>query len=92
MQWQSLQQRFRCHRRRRRPLTPSRSLSGFFPVLDGNSRGNFGLMDQVAALHWIQENIQEFGGDPSAVAIAGHGFGAACVHLLMLSPMAKGKP
>lgn len=68
------------------------SHAGFFPVLDGNSRGNFGLMDQVAALHWIQENIQEFGGDPSNVSIMGHGFGAASVNLLMLSPMAKGKP
>ncbi|RWS12481.1 neuroligin-4: X-linked-like protein [Dinothrombium tinctorium] len=63
---------------------------GFFPALDGNSRGNFGLMDQVAALHWIQENIAEFGGDASNVTIFGHGFGAACVNLLMLSPMAKG--
>lgn len=65
--------------------------TGFFPVLDGNSRGNFGLMDQVAALHWIQENVHEFGGDPSNVSIMGHGFGAASVNLLMLSPMAKGK-
>ena len=63
---------------------------GFFPALDGSSRGNFGLMDQVAALHWIQENIHEFGGDPSNVSIFGHGTGAACVNLLTLSPMAKG--
>lgn len=47
-------------------------------------------MDQVAALHWIQENIAEFGGEPRNVTLIGHGFGAACVHLLMLSPMAKG--
>lgn len=46
-------------------------------------------MDQVAALHWIQENIQEFGGDPNNVTLAGHGYGAACVHLLMMSPMAS---
>jgi len=65
-------------------------LKGFFPSLDGTARGNFGLMDQVAALHWIQENIKEFGGDESNVTIIGHGHGAACVNFLMLSPMARG--
>lgn len=59
-------------------------------VLDGSSRGNYGLMDQVAALHWIQENIGEFGGDANNVTIFGQGYGAACVNLLMISPMAKG--
>ena len=48
-------------------------------------------MDQVAALHWIQENIGEFGGQPSNVTLIGHGHGGAFAHLLMLSPMAKGK-
>lgn len=47
-------------------------------------------MDQVAALHWIQDNIGEFGGDIENVTIFGHGYGAACVNLLMLSPMARG--
>jgi hypothetical protein len=37
-------------------------------------------------LHWIQENIQEFGGDPSRVTLVGFGAGAACVHFLMTSP------
>lgn len=63
---------------------------GFLPALDGMSRGNFGLMDQVAALHWIQENIAEFGGDPKSVTVLGHSTGAACVNMLMLSPMSKG--
>ncbi|XP_054721244.1 neuroligin-4, X-linked-like [Uloborus diversus] len=63
---------------------------GFLPAVDKSARGNYGLMDQVAALHWIQENIEEFGGDASNVTIFGHGYGAACVNLLMLSPMAKG--
>lgn len=58
--------------------------------VDGTVRGNYGLMDQVAALHWIQENIAEFGGSPTNVTIVGHGHGAALAHLLMLSPMAKG--
>ncbi|KAI1295610.1 Neuroligin-4, X-linked [Halotydeus destructor] len=63
---------------------------GFFPALDGSARGNFGLMDCVAALHWIQENIGEFGGDEKNVTIFGHGKGASMVNLLMLSPMVKG--
>ncbi|XP_015792700.1 neuroligin-4, X-linked-like isoform X1 [Tetranychus urticae] len=63
---------------------------GFFPSLDGTSRGNFGLMDQVAALHWIQENIGEFGGSSSNVTIFGHDYGASFVNLLMLSPMGRG--
>ncbi|XP_054157233.1 neuroligin-4, X-linked-like [Oppia nitens] len=64
---------------------------GFLPALvDGVVRGNYGLMDQVAALHWIQENIGEFGGQPHNVTVIGYGYGAACAHLLMISPMAKG--
>ncbi|XP_017491773.1 PREDICTED: neuroligin-4, X-linked-like, partial [Rhagoletis zephyria] len=63
---------------------------GFFPSPGGSARGNFGLMDQVAALHWIQENIREFGGDERNVTVMGHGTGAACVNFLMLSPMARG--
>uniref|UniRef100_W8BSI7 Neuroligin-4, X-linked n=1 Tax=Ceratitis capitata TaxID=7213 RepID=W8BSI7_CERCA len=47
---------------------------------------NYGLMDQMAALHWIQQNIQKFGGDPNAVTLAGHGTGAACINFLMTSP------
>lgn len=46
--------------------------AGFFPSLDGSSPGNFGLMDCVASLHWIQENIGEFGGDPSNVRTIQH--------------------
>jgi carboxylesterase type B len=64
---------------------------GFLPaVVDGAVRGNYGLMDQVAALHWVQENIGELSGDPHNVTVIGHGYGASCVHLLMISPMARG--
>ena len=59
--------------------------------MDGTVRGNYGLMDLVAALHWVQENVAEFGGDPNAVTLLGHGHGGALAHLLALSPMAKGK-
>ena len=44
-----------------------------------------GILDQIAALHWVQENIEHFGGDPRNVTIMGHGTGAACVHFLMTS-------
>lgn len=66
-------------------------VAGFFPSPGGSARGNFGLMDQVAALHWIQENIREFGGDERNVTVMGYGHGAACVNFLMLSPMARGR-
>lgn len=59
--------------------------------MDDYARGNYGLMDQVAALHWIQKNIAQFGGDPDNVTIFGHGTGANCVHLLTISPVAKGR-
>ncbi|XP_056632476.1 neuroligin-4, Y-linked isoform X2 [Diorhabda sublineata] len=49
------------------------------------SPANYGLMDQIAALHWIQENIAVFGGDPSNVTLLGHGTGAACVNFLITS-------
>ncbi|GFY66173.1 neuroligin-2 [Trichonephila inaurata madagascariensis] len=62
----------------------------FLPATEGSARGNYGLMDQVAALHWVQENIAEFGGDQKNVTIVGQGYGAAFVNLLMISPMARG--
>lgn len=54
------------------------------------SSGNYGLMDQVAALKWVHENISGFGGDPSTVTIAGQSAGAMSVNALMASPLAKG--
>lgn len=49
------------------------------------SPANYGLMDIIAALHWLQENIGFFGGDSRSVTLAGHGTGAASVHFLMTS-------
>ncbi|MGZ3710789.1 MAG: carboxylesterase/lipase family protein [Bdellovibrionota bacterium] len=56
---------------------------------DGTS-GNYGLMDQIAALHWVQENIAQFGGDASRVMIFGESAGAFSVLGLITSPQAKG--
>ncbi|XP_054288451.1 neuroligin-4, Y-linked-like [Macrosteles quadrilineatus] len=47
---------------------------------------NYGLMDQLAALHWVQQNIALFGGDPRNVTLAGHSTGAACINFLIISP------
>ncbi|XP_074042065.1 juvenile hormone esterase isoform X3 [Leptinotarsa decemlineata] len=52
--------------------------------------GNAGLKDMVMALKWVQRNIKQFSGDPNNVTIFGESAGGAAVHLLMLSPMAKG--
>ena len=50
--------------------------------------GNMGLSDQVMALHWVQDNIDRFRGRPHEVTLVGHEAGAACVGILMLSPIA----
>nr|AHJ81347.1 carboxylesterase [Locusta migratoria] len=65
-------------------------LLGFLSTGDKNAPGNYGLKDQVAALRWVKENIEAFGGDPNSVTIFGESAGGASVHYLMLSPLAKG--
>ncbi|KAJ1082458.1 hypothetical protein NDU88_002626 [Pleurodeles waltl] len=63
---------------------------GFFSTGDQHALGNWGFLDQVAALQWIQENIEPFGGNPGSVTIFGESAGGISVAALVLSPLSKG--
>jgi carboxylesterase type B len=66
---------------------------GFFNLPELEKKGfggNLGLMDQVAALKWVQENIAQFGGDPTRVLVHGQSAGGMSTRMQLTDPMAQG--
>ena len=68
---------------------------GFLATADlakeaGGTAGNYGFMDMIAALHWVNANIRNFGGDPGNITIFGESAGSFAVSTLIASPMAQG--
>lgn len=57
---------------------------------DDGTSGNYGLLDQIAALQWVQRNVAAFGGDPRQVTVVGQSAGASAICLLIASPLARG--
>jgi len=56
-----------------------------------NQQSNFGLLDVIAALHWVRENGDTFGGDQDRITLVGYRTGAVVANLLLVAKIARGK-
>jgi para-nitrobenzyl esterase len=65
-------------------------LDGYLYVEDDPDGGNYGTLDQIAALRWVRDNIASFGGDPDRVTVGGQSAGGTAVCALLASPLARG--
>ena len=63
--------------------------SGFLNTGHSTAQGNQALMDILAVLQWVQDNIRAFNGDPNKVTLFGHGHGAALVNILTFSSLTE---
>lgn len=65
-----------------------------FPALNAEhpeeAKGNFGLMDQIAALRWVRHNVERFGGDSSNITVVGESAGGISINMLLTSPATRG--
>ena len=66
------------------------ALLGFLSLATEELSGNMGLLDQVVALQWVQDNIRAFGGDPRQVTIMGESAGGSAVTYHVISPLSQG--
>lgn len=66
------------------------NIFGFFSTLDNEASGNFGIMDQIAALQWVQNNIASFGGDKDNICLFGHDAGAVSVGIHLITASSAG--
>ncbi|XP_018566534.1 carboxylesterase 5A [Anoplophora glabripennis] len=62
------------------------NIFGFFTTMDGEAPGNYGLLDQQAAMQWVKNNIKLFGGNPDNICLMGYGAGATSIGLHMTNP------
>jgi len=63
---------------------------GFLSTEDSHLPGNYGMLDQLAAMQWVKQNIAAFSGDPNQITIMGQQAGGASVHYHILSPLTRG--
>ncbi|XP_050313716.1 cholinesterase 1 [Anthonomus grandis grandis] len=61
------------------------NIMGFFTTTDGEAPGNYGLMDQQAAMQWVKNNIKYFGGNPDNICVMGYGTGATSIGIHMIN-------